>query len=214
LREDIYRHLRDQIITDQLQPGQRLRDTDLAEAMSVSRTPVREALRRLEDEGLVETWANRWTRVTAVNLDEAAQIYPVVGVLEELAVTETPSFDRARIARLREANEYLREGLRRDDAVAAHEGDHRFHQIAIEACGNQEVLRIVDTLKLRLRRVEIHYFYGALAAETSAREHDEVIACLEGDDQAGAGAALRENWRGSLARLNERVRLTALETET
>jgi DNA-binding GntR family transcriptional regulator len=66
MRDDVYSRLRDWIITGTLEPGEKLRDADLAEQLGVSRTPVREALRRLEDEGLIETKQNAWTRVAPV----------------------------------------------------------------------------------------------------------------------------------------------------
>ena len=85
-REEVYCRLRAWIIDGRLRPGELLRDQDIAATVGVSRTPVREALRRLEDEGLVETALNRWTRVAPIDIGKAAEIYAIVEALELFAL--------------------------------------------------------------------------------------------------------------------------------
>src|ERR1700742_1717044 len=80
-----YATLLEAIVTGELAPGTRLRDRDLATELGVSRTPVREALRRLEDEGLVESERNAYTRVAPVRAQRIADAYPVVAALHGLA---------------------------------------------------------------------------------------------------------------------------------
>ena len=82
MREEVYRTLLMWIMEGELRPGEKLLDKELAEKMGVSRTPVREALRRLEDKNLVESSANRWTRVTDISVEEPAMIYPIIWTLE------------------------------------------------------------------------------------------------------------------------------------
>jgi DNA-binding GntR family transcriptional regulator len=205
LREDVYRHLRDAIIDGQYQPGERLRDADLASELGVSRTPVREALRRLEDEGLIETWANRWTRVAAIDVGEAERVYPIIWTLERLALSQAGGLPEAALDELRAANDRVREGLRAHDAVKASEADRDFHQLIIDAAGNPEITRITDELKLRLRRLEVHYFGGSVLAEASSAEHQAVIDALAAGDRDAAGAAIEKNWRQSLERVRNQV---------
>ena len=85
-REEIYRTLKDWIVNLTLAPDEIIRDLDLAERLGVSRTPVREALRQLEDEGLVVTSFHKWTKVAPADLDEVRHLYPVVAALEAAAV--------------------------------------------------------------------------------------------------------------------------------
>src|SRR5688572_4529313 len=85
LATDAYDVLLRAIVSGELAPGQRIRDRDLAEQLSVSRMPVREALKRLEDEGLVETVPNLETRVAPVRPEQAAQAFPVIAALHGLA---------------------------------------------------------------------------------------------------------------------------------
>ena len=77
-REDAYGKLRGWIIDGTLKPDEGLNDREIGAALGVSRTPVREALRRLEDEGLVVTASNRWTRVAALDLTQAVESYPII----------------------------------------------------------------------------------------------------------------------------------------
>ena len=117
LRESVYGRLRDWIVEGSLEPGEQLRDQELAERLGVSRTPVREALRRLEDEGLVETASNRWTRVKAVDLGEAKRIYPILHALGLLALELAfPRLTKVDLEEMKAANRDLQKALEAHDA--------------------------------------------------------------------------------------------------
>src|SRR5579863_1863573 len=85
LRQRVYQALQDAIVCGDLAPGERLRDHELAARLGVSRTPVREALQRLEDEGLVATAPRASTRVTPLDARAAREAFPVVATLHALA---------------------------------------------------------------------------------------------------------------------------------
>lgn len=88
MKDEVYNRLREWIITGELEPGAKLRDQDLSETLGISRTPIREALLRLENDGLVVTKANRWTLVAPIDLEEAESIYSIVWTLESLAMEQ------------------------------------------------------------------------------------------------------------------------------
>lgn len=88
VRKEAYHLLRDWIVKGKLEPGQKLRDKELAERLGVSRTPIREALLRLEDEGLVQTKANSTTLVAPLDLHNALNLYSIVWTLEGLAMKQ------------------------------------------------------------------------------------------------------------------------------
>src|SRR5689334_15799597 len=88
VREEAYRTLRNWILDGTLAPGVQIRDREIAEQLGVSRTPIREALLRLEDEGLVQTKPNRATRVTTIDFHNAFHLYSIVWTLEQLALTQ------------------------------------------------------------------------------------------------------------------------------
>lgn len=200
-RDETYATLREWIVSGTLAPGEKVRDGELAAALGVSRMPVREALLRLEDEGLVETAANRWTRVAPLDLGQARELYPLVWSLEALAVELLPApLTPAELAAMTAANARLGAALAAHEPAAASQADHTFHQVYIERAANAELLRVLAELKTKLRRLEIAYFDGCAVADRAVVEHQRIIAALAADQRNAAAEAVRANWAGSLAR--------------
>lgn len=201
LRDHVYARVLEWIVDGRLPPGTRVRDKDIATLLEVSRTPVREAIRRLEDEGFVSAEASRWTRVADLDIAAAEQIYPILWSLEGLAITSGGNWPADRVAALRAANERLAAAVHAGDAAAAAKGDSDFHDILTSIVDNPRLASIVSDLKVHLRRLEVAYFAGAPTAEESVHEHERAIAALENNDLAGAAQAVEENWRRSLDRI-------------
>jgi DNA-binding GntR family transcriptional regulator len=196
-RDTAYNDLRDWILNGTLAPGERLHDVALAERLGLSRTPVREALQRLEDEGLVETSPNRWTRVASLDPSIANDLYPIIGRLEPLAL-ELAAFelDEPELDQMERANRQLLDALDAGDAAAASAADYEFHQVYIDHCGNEELISILQAAKAKLRRLEIHYF-SSLASRDSDADHTTLLTALELGDIDGATRAIEANWRNS-----------------
>jgi DNA-binding GntR family transcriptional regulator len=205
LREAVYERVLRHIVDGTLPPETKVRDADIAEALGVSRTPVREALKRLEDEGFVVAAANRWTKVTGVDPRTADDLYPIVWALERLAATMSPPWTAEQVDGLREANDRLAVAIDAEDAVGARDADNDFHRRIVEASGNAEIAAITGQLKVRLHRIEVAYFGGQLAGRQSVSEHEQVIQAFAAGDQERAGLAVEQNWRGSLERLHARL---------
>ena len=202
IRDDVYESLRSWIVLGQLEPGEKLKDKELAAQLGVSRTPVREALRKLEDEGLVESAANRWTRVTPVTLKEAERIYPIIRSLEMLALDLAfPHLSELHLARMQRANNDLREASGRGDPHAAVSADAALHQVLIDAADNPELAGVLEQLKTRYKRLELAYFSDAASLAASYQEHQALISALEEGDKEAAKNALADNWRASAERL-------------
>jgi DNA-binding GntR family transcriptional regulator len=200
-RDQIYGELREWILTGTLSPGERLHDMALAEQLGVSRTPVREALRRLEDEGLVQTSPNRWTRVSPLDLEAARNLYPIVWKLEQLALDlAVDALDDTELEQMERANQRLIAALDVRDVNAATTADFEFHQIFIDLSGNPQLIAILADVKLKLRRIELHYFDDFASLE-STFEHAALLRALEYGDFPAAAAAIEANWRNSQLRL-------------
>ncbi len=204
-REEVYTTLQTWIIEGVYRPGETIRDQDLADALGVSRTPVREALQRLQDEGFVETATNRWTRVATLDLDEVRHLYPIIWSLELLAISlaqhRLKSHD---LEHMREANARLHEALTTKDAVAASKADYAFHQIFIDQSANPDLIRILNEVKIRLRWLEVAYFRELVVAIQSIREHEAILDALEKGSYEQAAQEIKMNWEESLKRvLNE-----------
>lgn len=194
-RDEVYRTLQTWIIEGRLQGGQIVRDQALAEELGTSRTPVREALRRLADEGLVEMAAQRWTRVVPVAPEAAGRLYPIVSVLESLAVLQlNRALSPAELDALHKANTALRVAIRARDPFAAVRADNDFHQVVVDAAGNPELARILTPLKTQLRRLELAHFREALLAVESAQAHADIVIALEDGATALAARLIADNW--------------------
>ena len=205
-REEVYGRLRAWIIDGTLRPEELLRDQDIAATVGVSRTPVREALRRLQDEGLVETALNRWTRVAPIDAGKAAEIYAIVEALELFALgTAIRHLTPQDLTRMREANQAMRRAAELQDPAAAVIADESFHEVWIERANNGELSALLRQFRIKLRRVELAYFDAAARARASFREHAAIIRALSGRSLPEARRAVRRNWRGSAQRLHALV---------
>jgi len=204
MRDNIYRSLRKWIVEGNLTPGEQLKDKELAAQLGVSRTPVRESLRKLEDEGLVETAANRWTRVSPIAIEDAERIYPIVQKLEGLALTLAFSkLSASHVQKMTAANERLRQVLESNDIFAAVQADESFHQTLIDVADNAELSALLKQLKTKYKRIELAYFSEANLLSVSFEEHRALILAIEDKDLDAAIQALSSNWQASIERLKE-----------
>jgi DNA-binding GntR family transcriptional regulator len=202
MREEVYGTLKHWIVGGILEPGEKVRDVELASRLGVSRMPVREALNRLAHEGFVEMAANRWTRVTALHPDDARRIYPIIWSLEQLAMTLAgPSLRERDVASMRRWNARLRAALDANQPIEASQADAQFHQVFIDATRNPELAQILSGLKAKLRRLEVTYFGGSLVASRSVDEHEIIIEAVERGDIVAAAEAVRQNWQQSFRRI-------------
>lgn len=204
IRDDVYASLRDWIVSGELEPGEQLRDKELATQLGVSRTPIREALRKLEDEGLVETAANRWTRVALITLREAESIYPIIQKLEELALTLAfPRLSAQHIQAMETTNNDLKTALKQNNPHAAMVADTVFHQTLTDIANNLELSALLSQLKTKYQRIELAYFSEAELLLASFEEHQMLISALKTTDLEAAQQALARNWQGSIERLRQ-----------
>jgi DNA-binding GntR family transcriptional regulator len=201
-REEAYRKLRNWIIDGTLLPGEVLRDHAIAGSLGVSRTPVREALRRLQDEGLVETALNRWTRVAPLDLTKARETYAVIESLEVLALERAfPNLTPADLQDMAQANRAMQSAAEQQELMEAVIADEAFHEVLTARAGNGVLAALLAQLKTQLRRVELAYFDVASRAHGSFREHAAIVKALKGRSVPEAVSSLRHNWQGSLERL-------------
>ncbi len=201
IRDDVYDSLRGWIVLGQLEPGEKLKDKELATQLGVSRTPVREALRKLEDEGLVESAANRWTRVAPVTLGQAERIYPIIQSLEALALNLAfPQLSEPHLSRMQRANDDLRAAAG-GGPHAAVSADAALHQVLIDTAGNPELKALLEQLKTKYQRLELAYFSDTVSLGASYQEHQALLSALADRDLEAAKGFLAENWRASVERL-------------
>jgi DNA-binding GntR family transcriptional regulator len=195
LRDTAYDRLREAIVDGTLAAGEVLHDEELCAWLGLSRTPVRDALRRLCDEGLVEMAAQRYTRVAALTVRDVHDVVPLLaavhGLATELAV---PRLGPAGIEALRRANLSFAEALRDGDGPAAYRADEDLHDVFVGACGNPEISHVLERLTPRLHRVQCMCCGGQLPGGRSVAQHEALITRAETGDAPGAASAARANW--------------------
>lgn len=201
VRHEAYIKIRDWILEGILPPGTQLRDKDLAEQLGVSRTPIREALLRLEDEGLVKTKPNRSTMVSSIDFHNAFHLYSIVWTLERLALTQAfGSLTEQHIHLMVEANERFLQTMKRRDRLLALAADNDFHSVYIKLAQNEELEKIIAELKQKLKRLDLYYFDKIKDAALSYEEHQQIIEALKQKDLSMALNAVESNWRNSFTR--------------
>jgi len=195
LREDAYRAIRDAIVAGTLAPGERLNDADLVEWLGVSRTPVREALARLEQAGLVQTKPGRYTMVSPLDVRAVRNAQSIVAAMHELAVREAlPNLSAAELDTMRAANARFADALRRNDADAAIAADDDFHGVLVVASANDALRGVLEQFTPLLRRLE-RLRFSSLKGRESVAQHDRIIVLCQAGDVDGAAAATRANWQ-------------------
>lgn len=194
LRDQVYDSLKEAIITLELEPGQRIKDKDLAAEFGVSRTPVREALKKLEDEGLVESLPGSQTRITEIHLEEAKNAFTVVAALHSLAARlAVPIISDEDIQLMEGSNTELRKALEKKDVIRAVEADDQFHAVLLKASRNDEIERALDRIMSKVRRLEFSKF-SSINAEQSLEEHHAIIQACKKKDATLASSLAEENW--------------------
>ena len=192
LRDTVHVRLRDAIVDGTLAPGEVVRDTELATWLGVSRTPVREALLRLGETGLVRAAPGRSTVVAEIDLAEVREAHAVVATMHRLAVAEAVArLTSADLRSMRAANARFAAAIDAQDTDAALAADDAFHAVAVEASGNRALATVLDQFGPVVRRLE-RLRFASVAAADSVDLHDRLVAaCEAGDAEAAAEVAFR-----------------------
>ncbi|QVI27476.1 GntR family transcriptional regulator [Mycolicibacterium neoaurum] len=194
LRDQAYLSLRDAIVTGTLAPGEKLRDPELERWLGISRTPIREAIARLETAGLVETMPGRSTVVSTIERKAALDAQAVAAAMHALAVRlAVPVLTEADIDAMVAANAEFADALDLEDPAAAMRADARFHDVAVAASGNHAISVALETVTPVLRRLEYQRF-SSLSGRQSIAQHERIIECCRRRDAEAAAAATQQNW--------------------
>ncbi|NIU33230.1 MAG: GntR family transcriptional regulator [Gemmatimonadetes bacterium] len=206
-----YRRLRKLIVSGRLAPGSRLMESDLAERLGVSRTPVRSALQRLEQEGYIlsENSGQRWRpKVAPLTREDSAELFYIIGEVEGLAGWFAAALEGDEHGELVETldsiNQRLREASKRESQAAEvyYNLDHAFHRAYVDAGAGPRLRSLHDAIKPQAERY-IRVYVSALTTEieTSIAEHDNIVRAIEGRNSDLAQRMIEANWRGAAERL-------------
>jgi DNA-binding GntR family transcriptional regulator len=196
LHDELVDHLRDMIVHGDLAPGSKIDEQGLCERFGVSRTPVREALRSLSAEGLVNHQPRRGATVAPMTLSDLEEAFPIIGALEglagELACAKVTDAEIARARDLQKKMEWQFAGKDREGYFASNE---EIHRMILGVAANPTLTKMLRSLDGRVRRAR---YIANLSADRWAQavaEHEQILAALAARD----GAAMRERLTAHLA---------------
>lgn len=196
LRADLYGHLLTSLLEGRFQPGDRVQDTKVAEEFGVSRTPVREALFRLEREGFLLSLPGRGFRVQPFRKEEVQQLYPLVGLLEAWGLSQGGSPPSETLKELEDLRRRIQDPA--TDPDERHRLDLRWHEQLLEPCGNSHLKRLIADLKVLLHRYELAYMATPVLLEASADDHLLILQDLAAGKVDTAAATLEHHWIRSM----------------
>ncbi len=191
LRDVVFNTLRQAILRGELKPGERLMEIQLANKLGVSRTPIREAIRKLELEGLVLMIPRRGAEVAEITEKSLRDVLEVRSALEVLAVEL--ACDRITgedIEKLREAAKEFEEVSKEADVTALAEADVKFHDIIYFATDNQRLIQLLYNLREQMYRYRVEYLKREEVYATLFAEHENIIESIERGDKVLAKQAI------------------------
>ena len=187
-QQQAYDYVKDQITGLKLKPGQTLTDSQIAAELKISRTPVREALRRLEQEGLLDNDSRRGWKIYSLSLDDIRQIFELKQLLEGLIVEQAAACqDHGLRSDLQEALGRMQKSAAAGDYEAWRLADAHLHRTIYQMSRNRRACATVQSLDNQWFRLRAGYIALECRMQRSAREHAEMVASLlAGDGQAAA----------------------------
>ena len=204
LSDEVFHRLRDSIVRGELVPGEKVKDGELAERLGLSRTPVREALARLADIGLVEAKPGVYTRITTLNRRDVEKTLAVLRSLDQLAVeTAVPVMTKQDLQRMREANRDFERAVAANDTAAALAADDRFHAVPIGAADNPVLSRIVEQLHPQIHRILHRKFSTLLGGRNTIEHHDQLVQVCATRDARSAAELSGRHWSELGGHINE-----------
>ena len=205
-RKYVTNTLRESIIFGELKPGTQLKQDDIAEKFGCSPAPVREALRDLESEGLVEHFHNRGVFVTNISNEEIVQVLlPVRLVLEKYALRDSAhKFTSGVIDNLNEQLEMMRIGAERNDIRMVNEADVKFHVITMEVASTNQTLQLWKSVLSRIR-LEFYRIGPSPSLADQVIEHEKLLDAILNGTPKTLDKVLEDHIIGSvLSRLNKK----------
>ena len=201
--QQAYNQLRRKILIGEFRPGERIQEERLAEMLSISRTPVRDALRRLQRDGLVRLAGHGGATITPLNAAELEDLYEVRTALESLAArlaAERATGDHVTL--MREALLAAQQAWIRGDKIGVLEANSTFHDTIYRAAGSRYLREVLETVRAPLLLFRATICYAPGEYDRVLAEHRVLVEQIEQHNPAGAEAAMRDHMQSD----RERVR--------
>ena len=187
LRDVVFNTLRQAILRGELKPGERLMEIQLANKLGVSRTPIREAIRKLELEGLVLMIPRKGAEVAEITEKNMLDVLEVRRALEELAVKlACERITEEEIQELKEAADAFQKILSEKDITKIAEADEAFHDVIFKSTGNDRLIQLLNSLREQMYRYRLEYLKREEYHPQLLEEHQQIIDRITRKDQSEA----------------------------
>ena len=201
LRDVVFNTLREAILHGELKPGERLMEISLANRLGVSRTPVREAIRKLELEGLVIMIPRKGAQVAQITEQDLNDVLEVRLGLEELAMQfACERIDEEHLQEIARAAQDFEDLMEEGDITDLAQADVHFHELIYQATQNQRLIQIINNLREQMYRYRIEYLKDQQVYEKLLSEHEEIIRHIEkGEKDEAARVVSRPSFWANMA---------------
>lgn len=194
LRDVVFQTLRQAILKGELQPGERLMEIKLAERLGVSRTPIREAIRKLELEGLVVMVPRKGAAVANITEKDTKDVLEVRRTLEMFAVeVACDRIGKEQLEQLKKAARDFEASKGSMDVIRIAETDMQFHEIIYEATQNERLVQMLNNLRENMYRYRIEYLKDSNYYDSLMSEHREILEAIEAGDKQRARACMESH---------------------
>lgn len=194
LRDVVFNTLRQAILKGELEPGERLMEIQLAERLGVSRTPIREAIRKLELEGLVLMIPRKGAEVARISEKSLRDVLEVRRSLEELAIElACRRMGEEEVKTLAEAQNEFRAAVLNGDAMKIAETDEAYHDVIYGGTGNDRLVQILNNLREQMYRYRLEYIKDEDKRKILLLEHDKILTAVRQRHVEEAKEAMREH---------------------
>ncbi|MEE1029099.1 MAG: GntR family transcriptional regulator [Agathobacter sp.] len=191
LRDIVFNTLREAILKGELEPGERLMEIQLASKLGVSRTPIREAIRMLEQEGLAITIPRKGAEVARMTLKDMEDVLEVREALDELAARiACDKITREQLITLKKTKEEFVKSVEEGDIKKLAEADVRFHDVIYNSTDNTKLVTLLNNLREQMYRYRIEYLKNPDNYQGLLKEHEDIVAALENRDKVKVTEAM------------------------
>lgn len=192
LRDVVFKTLREAILTGELKPGERLMEIHLANRLGVSRTPIREAIRKLELEGLVIMIPRKGAQVANITIKGLQDVLEVRKALEELAVKiACKNITEEELTALKKAADVFAISVKNKNVTDIAKADVAFHDIIYHATNNERLIVILHNLREQMYRYRVEYLKEESIYSSLVQEHTEIVRSLEAGGKERAARAIK-----------------------
>ena len=194
LRDVVFKTLRQAILRGELEPGERLMEIQLAERLGVSRTPIREAIRKLELEGLVLMIPRKGAEVAKISESNLRDVLEVRRSLEELAIDlACQRMTPEDLEELKVTQEKFALAIKNGDAMQIAETDERYHEIIYDSTKNARLVQILNNLREQMYRYRLEYIKDEDKRQVLLIEHERILKAISLRHVQEAKQAIREH---------------------